>query len=267
MHQQRAVVIIPIYTSILNQWELISLRQCVKVLANHPLVFVSPCTLDTSELEKMFGVCRVERFDDRFFIDLAGYNRLMLTPEFYERFADYEYMLIHQLDAYVFSDRLAEWCDRGYDYVGAPWLPTIKYKATWRRVELVANQFLTRLLGIYNTRSNYFRTGNGGFSLRKIAPCLAVTKNDARMVERFLSRDSYHYAEDIYWSIHVNRIKSRLSIPHCGEAIDFAFENHPAQLYERNEKRLPFGAHAWYKGDRLDFWRRFIEMPDEVIKI
>ena len=32
-------------------------------------------------------------------------------------------MLIYQLDAYVFKDELLNWANKGYDYIGAPWLP------------------------------------------------------------------------------------------------------------------------------------------------
>ena len=38
----------------------------------------------------------------------------------YSRFEKYEYMLIYQLDAFVFSDRLMEFVEAGYDYIGAP---------------------------------------------------------------------------------------------------------------------------------------------------
>lgn len=46
----------------------------------------------------------------------------MLTKEFYLRFRQWEYLLIYQLDAYVFQDELMDWCNKGYDYIGAPFL-------------------------------------------------------------------------------------------------------------------------------------------------
>lgn len=51
-----------------------------------------------------------------------GYNRLMLSEDLYSAFSNYEYILICQSDAYIFRDELKEWCEAGYDYVGAPWL-------------------------------------------------------------------------------------------------------------------------------------------------
>lgn len=264
MPHPRAVVVVPIYKTTLDEWEQVSLHRCVKVLDAHPIVFVAPQSLATEPLQQQFGIGRVERFADSYFEGLSGYNRLMLSVEFYERFLDYEYLLICQTDAYVFSDELAAWCAKEWDYIGAPWIPSAKYNAWWRRAELFITQSLGRLLGRYNSRSNYFRTGNGGFSLRKVAACLAVTRSDVRSIEAFLAKGNYHYAEDVYWSIRVNDLRPRLAIPHYSEALGFAFENHPAQLYERNGGRLPFGAHAWYKGYRLDFWRRFVELPEPL---
>jgi hypothetical protein len=45
-----------------------------------------------------------------------------LSEEFYQAFTDFEFMLIYQLDAFVFRDELADWCRSGYEYIGAPWL-------------------------------------------------------------------------------------------------------------------------------------------------
>jgi hypothetical protein len=39
----------------------------------------------------------------------------MKSKQFYERFVAYDYMLIYQLDAYVFKDELDDWSAKGYD--------------------------------------------------------------------------------------------------------------------------------------------------------
>ncbi|WP_300704591.1 DUF5672 family protein [Bacteroides sp.] len=260
--QHKAIIIIPVYSNKISHWEELSLRQCVTVLGRHHIVFMAPQNLDITPMQTISGIDSIVRFDDSYFIDVAGYNRLMLSKEFYERFVDFEYMLIYQLDAYVFSDRLLEWCERGYDYVGAPWIPEAKYFNFWRRAELIVYQNILNAVGIYRSRSKYFSVGNGGFSLRKIASFLEVIKSDEANIKHFLENRSYN-AEDVYWGIKVNRIKHRFRIPNYKEAIDFAFENHPEQLYNYNRQRLPFGAHAWYKGYRLKFWRKFIPSPEE----
>ncbi|MBO7213161.1 MAG: hypothetical protein J6U99_01215, partial [Rikenellaceae bacterium] len=110
----RVVVVIPTYRNELSEWEKLSLEQCVKVLSkNHHIKIVAPEGIDSHGLQ-------VERFDSKFFDGLAGYNKLMLAAEFYDRFSDYDYILIYQLDGWVFRDRLNEWCSQGWDYIGAP---------------------------------------------------------------------------------------------------------------------------------------------------
>ena len=62
-------------------------------------------------------------------------------------------MLIYQLDACVFRDELKYWCEKKYDYIGAP--------IFWA---YNSNKFSNKVAGI----------GNGGFSLRKISYCLKM---------------------------------------------------------------------------------------------
>lgn len=264
MAKEAAIVVIPIYTYDINEFEKVSLRRCMEVLGSHPVAFIAPESMDTSEYEKTYGISRVERFADEFFFSVYGYNKLMLSTEFYERFEDYEYILLCQTDAYVFSDRLLEWCGKGYDYIGAPWIPKAKYNAKCRRVELGVNQFFNRYFGLKSSRAHYFYTGNGGLSLRKTETFIRITNEDKHRIEKFLSVNSPSHAEDVYWSLVVNKWRKRISIPSYREAMGFAFENYPELLYEYNGG-LPFGAHAWYKGqkERLEFWRKYIALPKE----
>ncbi len=90
-------------------------------------------------------------FPPEYFTSVAAYSRLLLSPAFYQAFAAYDYILIYQLDCFVFSDRLAEFCALGHDYIGAPLFksdtdPTLGFS----------------------------RVGNGGFSLRKVSSFLRV---------------------------------------------------------------------------------------------
>lgn len=258
MEKNQVVIVIPIYQTIINEFEHISLQQCLAVLGHYPIVFVAPESLDTKELQQKYGIQTVVRFNDSYFTGIDGYNRLMLSPEFYERFLNYKYLLICQLDVYVFSDQLPQWCSKGYDYIGAPWVPSVKYGNPFYRSELIISQFVFRLLSINNSRVNYYQTGNGGFSLRNTQVFFDVASSDQKEIKEFLKHQSYHYAEDVYWGIYANRKRKRILIPSYKVSMAFAFENHPKLLYKYNNEKLPFGAHAWYKEGRLDFWRHFI---------
>ena len=46
MEKKDIVVVIPIYKATLTKYEEMSLNQCVKVLADYPLVVVKPVSLD-----------------------------------------------------------------------------------------------------------------------------------------------------------------------------------------------------------------------------
>lgn len=117
MMSNRVIIVIPIYKKSLNANEAKSLAQCQKVLHQYPIIFVAPESLEADFIPTEN---KVERFDDAYFKSPKTYNKLLINPLFYERFIAYEFMLIHQLDAYVFKDELEKWCQKGYDYIGAP---------------------------------------------------------------------------------------------------------------------------------------------------
>ena len=159
---KEVVVVIPVYTEELTPFEQISLAQAQKVLARYDICFMAPERMRASLTAK--GM-RAEFWPDACFANVVGYSKLLLTPEFYERFAEYEYMLIYQLDAFVFSDRLESFCDMGYDYIGAP----LPYWSGWPyRMYLV---------------------GNGGLSLRKISSCIRVARDKSAIYEKTQAQD------------------------------------------------------------------------------
>ncbi len=123
------VVVVPVYRASLTREEEISLRRtCMVFGERRRIVVVQPYGLDLSGLADKHPCLQFETFPPDYFSGIRGYNRLMTSKTFYGRFADYEYILIVQLDAYIFRDELDEWCVRGYDYVGAPWLQRLAYR-------------------------------------------------------------------------------------------------------------------------------------------
>lgn len=119
------IIIIPVYKSKTIRSEIASFNQCLKILFKHPICIITYKGLDTSFYTDLMVTAKVnfqiEYFAKKYFENLAGYNRLMLSLDFYKRFEDFEYMLIYQLDSWVFMDELDYWCSKEYDYIGAPW--------------------------------------------------------------------------------------------------------------------------------------------------
>lgn len=256
--------------------ELASIKQCFTILKKYPIFFAGPRDLDYNrylELAKDYQVTAVSvRFANKYFRNIAGYNKLLLSPYFYKAWRKYQYMLVYQPDSWVFRDELSHWCDKGFDYIGSPWFEG------W---------------GLPMENAQILRGGNGGFSLRKvesyirilysfsyISPLRKVWNNifDAnrgwlkiplnlfRFVLNSTVRNNTFYLfnwhtgnEDGFWVFFASRNFSWYKVADKEHAIAFGFEMYPARLYEMNNHQLPFGCHAWEKYEP-EFWKPFIHV-------
>ncbi len=249
-------VVVPTHRPQLTSDEQISLAHLRRFLGNYDKYLVLP---QSGEL--YLPDFEIKRFDDDFFRSQAANNKLTLSEAFYDEFRDYKYILIYQLDCLVFSDTLVEWCQRGYDYIGAPWFRTPDLP--WKM----------RYLGPD-------RCGNGGFSLRNVSQCLNALRRSRCLRRRLFSlsntrgiiefpqtlsllcRSEFRKLrhEDLWWSFYAQKILPTFKIPPADVAVSFAFETSPKYCFERNNHNLPFGCHAWNRCDR-EFWEGYLLTP------
>ena len=229
-----AAVVIPYYHSKLTESEKISFQNCRKVLGSHPVVLVVPEGMPTEEYpsEKDFIIQCVP---DKWMESAAAYNRMMLLKEFYSCFIQYEFILIYQLDAFVFSDSLEQFCNCGYDYIGAPWLKG------WPRLR--------------DLERGVWHVGNGGFSLRRVSAFLNVLQ------DRQIDTGKAH--EDLFWA---SMDSERFRVAPIDVALAFAFEQDVRQCFKMNQNRLPFGCHAWEKYD-FEFWKPVLKKMGYTLSI
>ncbi len=263
MFNKQAAIVIPVYKPSISAYEEIAFKQCLDVLGKHPLIIVKPNSLVLPEIIRSNILLQVKEFDNSFFEDIHGYNRLMLSEAFYSSFADYKYILIYQLDAFVFNDDLLSWCDKGYDYIGAPWLS----KKDRTGLDKITANIKNKLYVRYNVKYKdglpkigkqlENRVGNGGFSLRRVDKLLYHSISNKATIEKYLSMKHPWFNEDIFWSIELNRKKKQINIPQLDEALGFAFETYPEKAIRINKDQLPFGCHAWDKN--VDFWRPYFD--------
>jgi hypothetical protein len=206
------------------------------------------------------------RFPPRFFGSAQRHGKLLLSEAFYKAFLDYEFILVYHLDALVFADELMEWCDAGYDYIGAPWL-----------------------LSPDTPHITAEKVGNGGFSLRRVDSFLRVLRSKAYFVEPdeywrgYCARSSaltqavnwprkyvkrlgwfndvkWHVRwavhgdvhEDRFWAEYATHYDPAFRIAPVDVAMRFAFEAEPRKCFARIGG-MPFGAHRWQKFDRAFF--------------
>jgi len=255
MNQYLIKIIVPVYKSTLSPFEEISLNQCSKVLKDYPLVFVKPESLNLDELLRKYPEFQTESFPDHFFKGKEGYNQLMLSPVFYERFSDAEYILIHQTDAFIFRDDLKYWCDMSYSYIGAPWMQ--------KERNPIAFFFYQRKLKKKPYRKEIlFKVGNGGFSLRKTASFIEITQKETVLIQTYLfpgKTKNGFIPEDVFWALEPQRLGYEFKIPDFVKALTFAFDQHPAECFKMTGK-LPMGCHAWSRTKGWKFWKQHIQV-------
>lgn len=250
---RRVAIATPVYKPGLTPDEELSLGRALEVLARYDHYLVAPRGLDLSVYQALFQrygkTLRVRWFDRRCFGSLQAYCRLLNTGSFYRAFRNYEFLLIYQLDCYVFRDELLDWCRRGYDYIGAPW---------FRRYDHAAPT--DEMIGM----------GNGGLSLRRVPAARRALRRYhlarawyatvGRLYRPFRAADWNQHREaqeDRFWCEALGPRVPYFRLPTPEQAIPFSFEVNPRRLYELNGQRLPFGCHAWRRYDP-EFWQPFI---------
>jgi len=259
----KAAIVIPFYREELSDFEKISLLQCERVLSAYPKIAIKPGSLTLPPEALALSHLSTVSFNDEYFKDVRGYNRLMLSEIFYKSFSEYEYILIHQLDAFVFKDELDYWCAQDYDYIGAPWLNP---KAHSNILSTLLHRLKNYRHVRYNVKDKHGvskvqqlenRVGNGGFSLRRVDLFAKYCSEFKSLIDAYVAGEGSWFNEDIFWSIELNRKKKRLKIPAFKKSLLFAIETHPARALRLNHDQLPFGCHAWDK--HIDFWLPFFE--------
>ena len=254
MSKQLVTIGIPIHKLEPDALEQVSLRQCFKVLGNYPVTFIVRHDLaDTGWYERFAKEnSKTNVYFERFEWDgFRGYSMLMLAPHFYERFLGYEYILIYHLDAFVFEDRLKEWCALGYDYAGA-----LVFNKTWER----KSPPLLKLLGLHLPDN----LGNGGFSLRKTSTMYRNVRRFGFLVG-FFSKRNHVFLEDVFICHNLKKVNPALRIPKRAEMGKFALEY--VYLPEDNfsaSGQLPFGCHGWPQY-QPEFWKPYIRQYGHAV--
>lgn len=266
------VVVIPIYKENPNKSEQASFKQAISILKNHPITIITYKELNLATYKEIASsnnkLYNTEYFDKVYFASLNGYNHLCLHKEFYKRFLNYKFMLIYQLDAWVFKDELDYWCNKGYDYIGAPWF------YNWGR---------------YEKGNELWEVGNGGFCLRKVSffyqllsyrwpLSYKIIKNKGfyefiksvlkllgihNTISWYVSQEKSYIPEDYFLVCYLKNITNIRKLhaykPSTEEAAHFSFERSPAYLFYLCKNKLPFGCHAYKKNDFDSFWSKYIK--------
>lgn len=250
-------VVIPIYRTEIKDWERDALANTMKILAAYPIVFLKPTELDISELTETYPQATVMSVTSEWLgtrNGISGYNKMMMSEEFYNLFPDTTYILICHLDAWIFRDELLQWCKEGYDLVAAPWPTRPRYTHFPLKQYLQLQKFLS------GSRKNiriqmYGHIGNGGLSLRKVSAFAQACKRYTKEIDYYLSKsDDGMYYEDIFWAL----VPKEFNYPSAQTALQFAYDLKPKLCHQLNHQQLPMGCHGFTHKSRILFWKQFI---------
>jgi hypothetical protein len=254
------IVVVPLPTRPLNSDEVLALAQLRRVLGGYDTVLLAPPGGPVPE-----GEGPVMRIPRRFFGSAKAHGALLVSRRFYEAFSAYEFILIYHLDAFVFSDQLAEWCAKGYSYIGPPWFeyttvpPSPQGAGTGgfslRRVDSCLAVLDSRVPWI--SARQYWREQRrvgvplirrGAFTVLKCAKPL----NGVRWEVRHLNR--YGSAEDNFWAQRARHYHAGFVLPAPQEALAFGWGKEPRLCHYLTQGVLPFGCHGWSRPENRQFW-------------
>ncbi len=281
------VVCIPVHTSKLNRYEIISIKSHLFKLKAYDIFLLIPnAKIDSiiSVLEKNNipkSSYKIHLLKDYCLKNSENYQLLMLTPKFYLFYKSYSHILIAQIDAYTFSDELIKWCKKDLHYIGAP---CFKFKKYW------------------TSELNF--CGVGGFSLREVKKTLEMleenpvifTFNDLRklaieynykgklilflkfiLTKLFrkdrLRRDIHIHSftskfkrffliinEDKSYAYYLPKYKKSFKVGNLKNSISFCIDWNVEKQLNKIAPKYPFGAHAWFTyPENFAEWRKHIE--------
>ncbi|MDW5443935.1 DUF5672 family protein [Polaromonas sp. SM01] len=218
-------IVVPVYRTWLSPLEQLCLLR-LRHFFRADVYLAAPQGLCLDAYLSLWPELQVKNFDPAYFASVKTYNKLMLDPRFYESFATrYEWMLIHQLDAFLFHGDLESFCAMPFDYFGAPWVP-----GQWVHPQ-INKGYLLKLFG------TQVSVGNGGLSLRRLAPTIALLTTESRSAAGWAVNEDAFFG---YWGL---RSRVFRSCP-LETAARFSFESHPDILYEMTGQNVPFGCHG-----------------------
>lgn len=255
-------IIIPIYKFNLSEAELVSIYRAKLIYSKRDIYFLLPNKFKNFKFDFISEINEnIIYVADYYLSGIIGYNRLLFDINFYKKFINFSYILICQIDVFVFKDDLDFWMSKNYSNIGAPILDLkfhdIKYK----------------------------KGNNGGFCLRSVNCCISILSKKKiqfctlgalwkcentvimKIYRVIYNGLIFNYRkkpflpvlnEDIFWSAIVPSMYSCFKIPTLNESIKFAFDSNPRYFFYLNNNQIPSAIHAWGKYD-IEFVQRLID--------
>jgi hypothetical protein len=182
---QKILIVTPIWKEDFEQAELMRMKITIKINLDCDHAFIGPDVMNFTNIYAQFPNSKVFTMPSNKFISVDAYSRMLMEPEFYKQFLDYEYILICQLDAILIKN-VKSLALLGYEYIGSVW--ENGYRVSKFRHLLVINNRMNSFL-----KSEKIYVGNGGLSLRRVETMISLTSE----IESIYPNLKYKFPEDV----------------------------------------------------------------------
>ena len=255
----KPVVVVPIHKPLPSATELVSLRQCGKLLARRDIKILAPEGLDLVEYQSLLPGAGELRVAPHWMESRQAYNRMMISPLVFEALQGYSHMLVHEADSIVLRDELDYWCVQPYDYIGAPWFQGYSDAQPASPILGVGNFGLS--LHRLETAQRIMSSCRRWYSYKQVAKdfvrgCQGRTFRFRQGIRGLFAsgqaRDAWRlYAGncDAFWCYVVPEVYRPFKLAPPEAAARFAWEVLPKRCLEMCKGQLPFGIHAWARYD------------------
>lgn len=232
---KKYVIVTPIWKKFLDAYEYKLVSITNKNNKEISKSFIAPNHLNCEFYKKHFPEYRIFRIPDKNLDSIDNYNRYLLTPDLYKKFAAYEFLIICQTDAVLIKNIGNLQIDE-YEYIGAPWIEPKKVNI----FGLLNYRYFKELFKYMGLYYNLY-VGNGGLSIRRVDKFIHVTERNSII-------DKVKCNEDTFFSYLCK--KGDLKAPNKEIANQIFIETTAMTL---NEIPNVYGFHALQKYNRKLF--------------
>lgn len=233
-NNKSCIIGIPIYKEHLSDNEKASLNQiCSIIKDSYEICLICSEDISLDEYNAISEKNNVKLSTlycaKQYFAGTKEYSFMLETTEFYKCFSEYQYLMIYQLDGWIFKNDLQKFIELDYDYYGSPWK-----------------------LGSFGFNDD--TVGNGGVSLRKVSKfieaCQKFESDDFK--KQYVDKEDLFFCKTMQSKIGLKKAPVRIS---AGFAIT---SNPPYFRYKYIDKQLPMCVHAFDK--YMQYWDNDIKI-------
>ncbi len=199
-----------------------------------------------------------------FYNNIQGYNSLCLDINFYKIFENFNFMLIHQLDAIILKDEIELWISKNYSYIGGPSFgKSLIYKKP-KYLKYFCNGGLSLrknadFIKVLNSKKIYFnnfdiKTIKALVKLKYIKKYINLIYNNYYTKNNFDVQNftkEFFLNEDFFWTFLAKIFIQNFKLPdEILECASFSIDN-GYKFYLKQLKSNPFGIHGYTEKNAL----------------